>query len=358
MTDRIETHPSNFGAKFFIVVLLILIAAGAGAAAMWVLQVRRPAEANIDENRKMQLGLTSSSADESFHLADGFKDADGDLVADPPADPAKWIDPPKLVFCYIPQEDEEKYEKEWKPFCDHLAKVTGKPVEYLPIHTTEEQLKALADGKLQITGINTGAVPQAVNTCGFVPVCRVPTGDPTGTHIEIIVPANSTINKPQDLKDRDLTLTSPDSNSGYKVADGSSQERIPDRAGEGLQNPHVPGTRQVDRRHRQRRVRSGCGCVRHARAPEAKGTIQANQYRTIWKSESFPSAAIGYVYNVKPELAAKIKEAILTFDIKGTALEADFGDQSQSKFVPVSYKNDWALIRRIDEESARLRGSR
>jgi len=356
MNDHYDPRPRRFGAQFFVTIFLILIAAGAGASVMYVMQVRKPYEANVDENRKMQLGLTSS--DDNERLADGFVDADADLVADPPTDPAKLIDPPKLVFCYIAQEDEDKYEQEWKPFCDYLSKVTGKPVEYLALHSTEEQLKALADGKLQVTGLNTGAVPEAVNTCGFVPVCRVPTGDPAGTHIEIIVPASSTITKPSDLKDHELTLTQPNSNSGYKapvVLLKSEFQIEPEKDYKiRMSQEHDKSIEGIAKGEYQA---AAVAADMLARA-ETNGVIRKDQYRSIFKSESFPSAAIGYAYNLKPELVAKIKQAILGFDLKGTALESDFGADSQTKFVPVNYKNDWALIRRIDEESARLRGAR
>jgi hypothetical protein len=43
-------------------------------------------------------------------------------------------------------------------------------------------------------------------------------------------------------------------------------------------------------------------------------------------------------------------EALLSFEIKGTPLEAEFGSGDQTKFLQVNYKNDWALIRRIDQE--------
>jgi len=38
----------------------------------------------------------------------------------------------------------------------------------------------------------------------------------------------------------------------------------------------------------------------------AAGVIKPNQYRVIYTSESFPTAGLGYVYNLKPELAKKV----------------------------------------------------
>ena len=38
-----------------------------------------------------------------------FRDANGDLVADPPTNPADFVDPPVLVFSYTPVEDPAVY---------------------------------------------------------------------------------------------------------------------------------------------------------------------------------------------------------------------------------------------------------
>jgi phosphonate transport system substrate-binding protein len=80
------------------------------------------------------------------------------------------------------------------------------------------------------------------------------------------------------------------------------------------------------------------------------GKIKPDQYRVIYTSESFPTAGLGYVYNLQPELAAKIKGALLSYDWKGSPLEEIFSGAKQTTFVPVNYKNDWSLIRRIDNE--------
>ena len=79
----------------------------------------------------------------------GFEDIDiGDtLSADENghALPFTQIDPPTLVFCYVADDEPEKVRDKWKPFCDHLSKVTGKPVEYLLVNSIADQLKALQD---------------------------------------------------------------------------------------------------------------------------------------------------------------------------------------------------------------------
>jgi phosphonate transport system substrate-binding protein len=355
MEDNVSPRSRRFGAQFIITVVLVLIAAFVGWKIARTMQVDKPLEANRDANRELQLGMPAVTVPEITKLADKFKDANDDYLADAPPDAKDLIDPPTLVFCYVGQEDTEKYQADWKPFCDHLSKVTGKPVEYLAAKSSDEQIKAMEEGKLQVTGLNTGAVPLAVNVAGFIPVCRVPTNEDKGTHIEVIVPASSSITKLNDLKGHELTLTEPNSNSGYKgpmVLLRGQYSLEPERdyviRMSGSHDQSIEGIANGD-------YQSAAVSADMLYRAEQMGVIKKEGFKSIYKSENFPSAAVGYVYNLKPELAAKVKEALMTFDIKGTPLEQDFGTTTQTKFVPVNYKDDWAVIRRIDEECSRLR---
>ena len=79
-----------------------------------------------------------------------------------------------------------------------------------------------------------------------------------------------------------------------------------------------------------------------------KGEVDPAAVVSIYKSERFPPATIGNVYNLAPELRDGIRETLLGFDWKGTGLEKEFGPET-TKFVPVNYKDDWANTRRIDQ---------
>src|SRR5262245_25418028 len=70
-----------------------------------------------------------------------FTDADGDLVADPPTDPKQWVDPETLVFAYTPVEDPAVYEGVFSEFCDHIAKATGKKVDFFAVQSNAAQLE-------------------------------------------------------------------------------------------------------------------------------------------------------------------------------------------------------------------------
>ena len=91
------------------------------------------------------------------------------------------------------------------------------------------------------------------------------------------------------------------------------------------------------------------GFLKRAMAVE-NPLIKKDQFRVIYESENFPTAGFGYVCNLKPDLAAKVKAAFFSFQWKGTGVEREFAASAQTKFAEVSFKNDFALVRRIDNE--------
>lgn len=283
-----------------------------------------------------------------------FADANSDLVADAPADPAAQADPDALQFCYIADEEAEATRQAWAPFVAHLSQMTGKPVEYAPFTNTRDQLLALREGKLHVTGLNTGSVPTAVNACGFVPVCVLPTDDGSGfSRMRLIVPPDSPIRATADLKGRELTLTDPGSNSGYKAALVVLKGDFDLVPGRDFTLRYSGGHNESIRAVADKRaVAAAVADDMLARALSAGG-VKPEQYRSVYESEKFPTAGLGYANVLKPELAAKVREALASFDWKGTPLEAVLGSAGGTKFVPTAYKNDWGLIRRIDDAMGR-----
>ena len=84
-----------------------------------------------------------------------FKDADGDLVADPPTDPQVRRSA-RLIFAYTPVEDPAVYPKVWDGFLKHLEKTTGKRVQFFPVQSNAAQIEAMRSGRLHVAGFNTG----------------------------------------------------------------------------------------------------------------------------------------------------------------------------------------------------------
>jgi phosphonate transport system substrate-binding protein len=287
-----------------------------------------------------------------------FPDEDGDLVADPPADPQKTIAPDVLMFSYVAAETESVPKEAWTPLLDALAEKTERKVEYVHYITVAEQLDALQNGKLHVAGLNTGIVPAAVQRDGFVPLCTFGREDGSyGYTMQVIVPADSPIKEIGDLKGHKVTFTSPDSNSGCKALLmylKDEQDFRPDRDyAWGFSLDHEESIK-------------GVAAKEFEAAPVAsdilqrmveKGEVDSAAIRIIYESERFPPATIGYVYNLAPELRTAIREVLIGFSLAGTDLEGEFGADA-TQLVPVDYKNDWANARRIDQLAMQARGDR
>ena len=151
-------------------------------------------------------------------LDKAYCDRDGDLVADTPTDTKQLVNPSTLIFAYTPVEDPAVYTKVWDGFIKHMEKVTGKKVVFFPVQSNAAEIEAMRSGRLHMAGFNTGANPIAVNCAGFVPFAIMAGKDGTfGYEMEIIVPADSPIKTPADIKGKKLAFTSPTSNSGFKA---------------------------------------------------------------------------------------------------------------------------------------------
>jgi phosphonate transport system substrate-binding protein len=280
-------------------------------------------------------------------LDKAYCDRDGDLVADAPTDPKQLVDPSTLVFAYTPVEDPAVYAKVWDGFVKYLEQMTGKKVVFFPVQSNAAEIEAMRSGRLHIAGFNTGSNPIAVNCAGFVPFAIMGTNDGKfGYEMEIIVPADSTIKTPADLKGKKVAFTDPTSNSGYKAplailkADFNLE---PDRdftaVFSGKHDNSVIGVANKD---------YDAAAVANEvmfRMFERK-VVERDKIRTIYKSATFPTTGYGYAYNLDPALVEKIKQAFFTYPWEGSALKAEF--KGQDRFVPITYQKDWAVIRKID----------
>jgi phosphonate transport system substrate-binding protein len=279
-------------------------------------------------------------------LDKAYCDRDGDLVADTPAD-GKVVNPSTLIFSYTPVEDPAVYQKVWDGFIKHLEKTTGKRVVFFPVQSNAAQLEAMRSGRLHIAGINTGGNPIAVNCAGFVPFTMMASKDGSfGYEMELIVPADSPAKSPKDLKGKKIAFTAPTSNSGFKApsailkADfGLEPKRDYEPAFSGKHDNSVIGVANHD---------YDAAAVANSvmnRMFDRK-VVDKAKIRSIYKSDTFPTTGYGYAHNLDPKLAGKIKEAFFSFPWEGSALKAEF--KKEDKFIPITYKKDWAVIRKID----------
>ncbi len=297
-------------------------------------------------------GFSMGLAKAEFKLDPRFTDANSDMVADTPTDPSKLTDPDTLIFAYTPVEDPAVYAKVWAEFLDHLAKVTGKKVQFFPVQSNAAQLEAMRAGRLHVAGFNTGSNPIAVACSGFVPFTMMAskTGE-FGYEMEIITYPGSGITKVEDIRGKKMAFTSETSNSGYKAPSallGSQFKLVAGKDYEpvfsGKHDNSILGVANKD-------YPAAAVANSVMKRMIARGVVKPEQIKSIYKSQTFPTTGYGYVYNLKPELAEKIKEAFRTFNWEGTALLKEFrtSEPPQEAFIPITFKENWNVIRQVDE---------
>jgi phosphonate transport system substrate-binding protein len=292
---------------------------------------------------------TQTAPAAEFKLDSRFQDADGDLVADTPTDPSKQIDPATLVFAYTPVEDPAVYAKVWKGFLEHMEKVTGKKVQFFAVQSNAAQIEAMRGGRLHVAGFNTGGNPIAVACAGFKPFAMMAHADDSfGYEMEIITYPGSGIEKVQDLKGKKLAFTSETSNSGYKAPSailkaeyGLEARKDFEPVFSGKHDNSVLGVANKD-------YPAAAVANEVMKRMIGRGVVKADQIKSIYKSQTFPTTGYGVVYNLKPELQEKIKTAFFSFPWKGSALAEEFGKAGESKFIPITFKKHWEVIRKID----------
>jgi phosphonate transport system substrate-binding protein len=347
----VRTHPGFVRKR--LIAAIVVIAAVAGWASYVASSWQQEAQ---QEYVTRTMSNFFASLTPIVSLDSVYKDADNDLLADAPENEALLAKPTELVFSFITSEDSTNEAAQWQELMDAIKEKTGLPVTYLRLTDAREQYEALRNGRLHITSLSTGEVPVAVNTAGFIPVCMFGKEDgSSGYKMEFVVKADSSIKSLEDLRGKKIAFTRPRSNSGCKAA-----------AMLLMQEKNL----EPERDYQWRYTYGHAGSIDAVldgdvdAAPiasdvlarmVAKSDVKKDEIRSIYESEQFPPAAFGYAYNLTPEIKEAIKAALVEFKWEGTKIATDFGADGTTKFVPVSYKDDWANIRRVDLAASNAR---
>ena len=285
-----------------------------------------------------------------FALDSRFTDADGDLIADIPTDAAQLVDPDTLIFAYTPVEDPAVYADVWAGFLEHMAEVTGKEVQFFPVQSNAAQIEAMRAGRLHVAGFNTGSNPLAVACAGFRPFAMMAAEDGSfGYEMEIITHPDSGIESVEDLAGQTLAFTSETSNSGFKAPSALLQSEFNLVSGtdfepifSGAHDASILGVANKDYP-----AASIANSVMQRMFE--RDVVSEDQIVSIYTSETFPTTGYGVAHNLTPELQEKIREAFFTFDWEGSALQEEFSQSGESQFIEITFEEDWAVIRQIDE---------
>src|SRR5215831_4834470 len=252
-------------------------------------------------------------------LDKAYCDRNGDLVADAPTDPKQLVNPSTLIFAYTPVEDPAVYAKAWDGFVKYMEQTTGKKVVFFPVQSNAAEIEAMRSGRLHVAGFNTGSNPIAVNCAGFVPFAIM------GTKVAFTSPtSNSGFKAPSAILKTDFNL---EANRDFTpVFSGKHDNSVIGVANKDYDAAAIAN--EVMFRMFERKV------------------VDRDKIRSIYKSETFPTTGYGYAHNLDPALVEKIKQAFFTFPWEGSALKAEF--KKEDRFIPITYKKDWSVIRKID----------
>jgi phosphonate transport system substrate-binding protein len=175
-----------------------------------------------------------------------------------------------------------------------------------------------------------------------------------GYEMEIIVPADSPIGSPADLKGKTLAFTSPTSNSGFKAPSAILKSEFGLVADEdfkttfsGKHDNSILGVANKD-------YEAGAIANSVLKRMIDRKVVDPAAIRSIYKSQTFPTTGFGVAYNLKPELAAQIQDAFFSFpwdnaDGTPSSLKQEFGKSGEGQFIPITYKEHWSVIRTIDK---------
>ena len=387
------TTPTKFPVRA-VALLALGLAAMAGVYTFSVVTNRVPAV-----TAREQLSVYVAAQAQGAKLAGGYVDADSNLVADAPSDPAKFVNPAELTFTAVVADDPDKAEALWKPLLEAIAKKTGKKVTYLKALpgtalapagdeaqavasvTVEAQMDLIRGGKLHVTAFSTGQVAAAVNTAGFVPLVCPATAEGQFTYqAEVIVPADSAAKSVAGLRGvgkPPFAFTALSSNSGAKaplVAFKREHGLLPGRDYDfvltGGHDLSILGVCYGKSQASQRRAGTLASDAPPAAADDrypracvagdllaqmvAAGTVKSSQYRTLSKSASFPPLCFGVPHDLDPKVRQAIEAAFNEFRFEGTPVGERYKAQGRVKFAPVNYLKDWKDVRDIDAELGNL----
>jgi len=276
-----------------------------------------------------------------------FCDANGDLVADMPAETSALRDPHTLIWAYAPIEDPAVYANLFKPFTRHLEKCLGRQIVYYPIQSTKGEIQAMRTGRLHFAGFSTGSTVEAVNRAGAVPFAAKGIGsDVRGYHVMAIVNAASPYTSLQDLKGKRVAHATPLSNSGHLAP----LAYFPD---EGLAPgkdyaPIMSGSHD----------RSILGVARGdydmaAIASDVldrmveRGMVDREAFRILYKSAKFPTSSFAHAHDLDPSLVEKMKACFFNYEFTDE-MKAEFG--GDERFLPIRYEQDWRSVREVIEK--------
>lgn len=292
----------------------------------------------------MPMAYAQDSCPNRGDLDTMYCDANNDLVADTPTDPAQLKTPSTIVFTYTPVEDPAVYAEIFSPFTKYLSECVDRKVVFYQVQSNAAEIEAMRSNRLHVGGFSTGPTNFAVNLAGAVPFAVK--GDAQGFqgyNLILIVKKDSPFQSLTDLKGKKVAHTSPSSNSGNMAPIALFPEKglVPGKDYEflysGKHDQSVMGVNSGD--YDAAAVASD---VFHRMAE--RGQVNADDFRILYTSEKFPTSSFAYAYDLEPKFRDQMLKCFYDYRFPAEMQEAFDG---ADRFYPVTYKKDWAIVRDV-----------
>ena len=231
-----------------------------------------------------------------------------------------------------------------------MEKETGKKVQFFPVGNNAAQIEAMRAGRLHIAGFNTGSNPLAVACAGFRPFTIMAAKDGSfGYEMEIITYPGSGIEDVPGIKGRKMAFTSETSNSGFKAPSALLKAEFGMVAGADFE-PVFSGKHDNSILGVANKDYDAAAIANSVKTRMIdRDVVKADQFKVLYTSQTFPTTGFGVAHNLTPELQKTIENAFYNFDWEGTTLQTEFTKSGEESFIPITFKDNWAVIRQIDE---------
>jgi phosphonate transport system substrate-binding protein len=187
-----------------------------------------------------------------------------------------------------------------------------------------------------------------VNLAGAIPFAIKGTEkELQGYNLIMIVKKGSPYQKVADLKGKKVAHTSPSSNSGHLAPQVlfPPEGLVPDKDYKVLfSGGHGQSVKGVEAGDYDAAPVASDVFTRMA----SRGEVKADDFRIIYRSPLFPTSSFAYAHDLAPDFAKQLTKCFYDYRFP-PEMQKTFG--GADRFFPITYQKDWAVVRKIAEET-------
>lgn len=247
----------------------------------------------------------------------------------------------KLRIALVPQRHMDSLLASYRPLFEHLARKTGRPVEFVPASSYGAVIEGLLTGTIDLAELGPAAYAIArdrgadiVPFASFAAAGSQPPLRAATYHSILIVRKASGWTQLEQLRKRSLSLTDPASTSGALIPRQAVLRLTGQPIEQFFQQVSFSGTHDRALEAVQGSL-VDAAFISHSTLNEAlqRGRVKPGELAVLWTSPPIPIDPFVYRRSICQPLASKIREAFLDNDER---LSETFRLRNKAGFAPVS----------------------